>query len=88
VRFFHLPVESGVLAVSIENNSPAQRAGLLEGDVIIGFDDQPIAGIDDLHRFLTEDKAGVKTSLTIIRGSEKLVLNIVPEESKVNALNK
>jgi S1-C subfamily serine protease len=85
VRFFHLPVESGVLVVSIENNSPAQGAGLSEGDVIIGFDGQFIAGIDDLHRFLTEDKVGVKTSLIIIRGSEKLVLNIVPEESKVRA---
>jgi S1-C subfamily serine protease len=85
VRFFHLPVESGVLAVSIENNSPAQRAGLLEGDVIIGFDDQPIAGIDDLHKMLTEEKVGVHTKLTIIRRSEKLDLGIVPEESKAGA---
>lgn len=82
VRFFHLPVESGVLVVSIEKNSPAQRAGLSEGDVIIGFDDQPIAGIDDLHKMLTEEKVGVHTKLTIIRRSEKLDLGIVPEESK------
>jgi len=85
VRFFHLPVESGVLAVSIENNSPAQRAGLSEGDVIIGFDDQPIAGIDDLHKMLTEEKVGVHTKLTIMRRSEKLDLGIVPEESKAGA---
>ena len=85
VRFFHLPVESGVLVVSIEKNSPAQRAGLSEGDVIIGFDDQPIAGIDDLHKMLTEEKVGVHTKLTIIRRSEKLDLGIVPEESKAGA---
>ena len=85
VRFFHLPVESGVLVVSIENNSPAQRAGLSEGDVIIGFDGQPIAGIDDLHKMLTEEKVGVHTKLTIIRRSEKLDLDIVPEESKARA---
>lgn len=82
VRFHKLPVESGVLTVSVEPNSSAQRAGLSEGDIIVGFDGQPIAGIDDLHKVLTEEKVGVRTPLTIIRRSEKLVLNIVPEESK------
>jgi S1-C subfamily serine protease len=82
VRFYHLPVESGILVVSIEDNSPAQRVGLLEGDVIIAFNGQPIAGIDDLHKFLTEEKVGVRTSLTIVRRSEKMVLDIVPEESR------
>jgi S1-C subfamily serine protease len=85
VRFFHLSVESGVLVVSTESNSPAQRAGLSEGDVIIGFDGQPIAGIDDLHKMLTEEKVGVHTKLTLLRRSEKLDLDIVPEESKARA---
>jgi S1-C subfamily serine protease len=83
VRFYHLPVESGILVVSIEENSPAQRAGLSEGDIIVGFDRQPISGIDDLHRMLTEEKVGVKTALTILRHTEKLNLNIIPEESKL-----
>ncbi len=82
VRFYHLPVESGVLVVSIEENSAAKRAGLSEGDIIVGFDSQPVAGIDDLHRMLTEEKLGVKTTLEIIRQTEKLNLNIIPEESK------
>jgi len=82
VRFHHLPVESGVLVVSIEENSPAMRAGLSEGDIIVGFDSQPVAGIDDLHRMLTEEKVGVKTTLMIMRQTEKLNLNIIPEESK------
>jgi S1-C subfamily serine protease len=82
VRFYHLPVESGILVVSVEENSPAQRAGLSEGDVIIAFDGQPVTGIDDLHRMLTEEKVGVRTELTIIRHTEKLNLDIIPEESK------
>ena len=82
VRFYHLPVESGILIVSTEENSPAQRAGLSEGDVIVGFDGQPIAGIDDLHRRLTEEKVGVRTKLTILRRTEQLDLMIIPEESK------
>jgi S1-C subfamily serine protease len=83
VRFHRLPVESGILVVSIEEDSPAQRAGLSEGDIIVGFDGQPTAGIDDLHRMLTEEKVRVKTSLTVIRRTEKLILPIVPEESKI-----
>jgi S1-C subfamily serine protease len=82
VRFHNLPVESGVLVISIEPDSPAQKAGLLEGDLIIGYDHQPTAGIDDLHKALTENAVGATASLTIIRRTEKMVLKIVPEESK------
>ncbi len=81
VRFHDLPNESGVLVASVEPHSPAQRAGLTEGDVIVGFADQPVARIDDLHRLLTEERAGQRLPLAIIRRSEKLTLNIVPVES-------
>ena len=82
VRFYRLRSETGVLVVSVEEKSPAQRAGLVEGDVIIGFEDQPIAAIDDLHKVLTEERVGMKTGITIIRRTEKVVLEIVPEESR------
>lgn len=80
VLFHNLSTESGVLVVAIENNSPARIAGLLEGDIIIGIDDQPIKSIDDLHKQLTEHRIGVKSQLTIIRHSEKIMLEIIPEE--------
>src|SRR5437867_5658302 len=76
VRFHRLPVESGVLVFSIEDPSPAQKAGLREGDVIVEYDGQPIASIDDLHRLLTAHRAGARSPLTIIRRSEKMVLDI------------
>lgn len=82
VRFHQVPVESGILVLSIEPNSPAQKAGLEEGDVIVGYGNQAIASIDDLHRLLTDTHVGARSSLTIIRRSEKLTLDIVPEESK------
>jgi S1-C subfamily serine protease len=82
VRFYRLPIETGLQVVSVETNSPAQRAGLLKGDIVSGFDDQAVAGIDDLHRILTEEKVGEKTMLALVRGTEKLVIDIVPEESK------
>lgn len=80
VRFHALPVESGILVASIEPDSPAQRAGLKEGDVIVGFAGQPVAGIDDLHRLLVEEQVGMSASLTVIRRAERIALAIVPEE--------
>jgi S1-C subfamily serine protease len=84
-RFHNLPVDSGILVASIEPGSPAQRAGLVEGDVIVGYNGHPIAGIDDLHRHLTEAQVGVRSLLLIIRRMEKLELDIVPEESRTRA---
>jgi S1-C subfamily serine protease len=82
VRFHKLSTESGIQVISVEKNSPAEKAGLSEGDIIVDFDGQPIKGIDDLHRLLTEKQIGVKLHLTIIRRTEKLVVDIVPRESK------
>jgi S1-C subfamily serine protease len=81
VRYYNLPVESGILVVSYDAKSPAKKAGVLEGDIIVGFDDHPIAGIDDLHKLLTEERIGHKSSLVVIRRTDKLVLEVVPEES-------
>src|SRR6202012_1506297 len=51
-RFYDLPRESGALVLSIEEGSPAKRAGLREGDIIVALAGHPVAGIDDLHRLL------------------------------------
>jgi S1-C subfamily serine protease len=85
VRFHGLLVESGILVAAIEPSSPAQRAGLWEGDIIVGYNRHPIAGIDDLHRLLTDTQVGVRSTLTIIRRTETLRLDIVPEESPPRA---
>lgn len=85
VRFHDLPVESGVLVISVEPDSPAQKAGLQEGDVIVAFNGQPIASIDDLQRLLTDERIGTKIPLTIIRRSEKKVVDIVPQESQARS---
>jgi S1-C subfamily serine protease len=82
VRFHNLAKESGVLVVSVESNSPAQRAGVREGDIIVGYGDHVIADIDDLHRLMTDEQVGTRSTLTILRQAEKLSLPIVPEESR------
>ncbi|MGC2257483.1 MAG: trypsin-like peptidase domain-containing protein [Candidatus Sulfotelmatobacter sp.] len=82
VRFYDLVKESGALVLSVEENSPAQRGGLRENDVIIALEGHPIAGVDDLHRVLTDVRVGVSCALTVLRHTEKLELKIVPEEAK------
>jgi S1-C subfamily serine protease len=81
VRFYNLPVETGVLVVSVEKDSPAQRAGLREGDLIIAFNEQPIGSIHELHKMLMGEQIGVEAKVLIIRHTEKLVLAITPAES-------
>ena len=81
-RFHDLPAERGVLVVSIEPNSPAQRAGLIEGDVIVGFADQPIETVDALQRLLSDQQVGVRSPITIIRRNDKLSLHVTPREAK------
>src|ERR1700740_3381479 len=82
VRFYDLAKESGALVLSVEENSPAQRAGLREGDGLIALEGHPVAGVDDLHRVLTDVRVGVSSSLTVLRWTDKLELKIVPEEAR------
>jgi S1-C subfamily serine protease len=74
-----------VLLVSFETNgaaSAAKEAGLLAGDIVIEFDGNPIRGIDDLHKLLTDERIGRACPVTIIRGVQKLNFDVVPREAK------
>ena len=85
VRYHDLPVESGILVASVEQHSPAEKAGLVEGDLIVGYGAQAIGSIDDLHRLLVEEQVGVRTPLTVLRRGEKIICAVVAEESPVKA---
>lgn len=82
VRFYDLAKESGALVLHMEENSPAKRAGLREGDIIVALEGQPVAGVDDLHRLLTEVRVGVSCTLDVLRGTEKREISVVPEEAR------
>jgi S1-C subfamily serine protease len=82
IRFYDLPQETGVVVLSAEPDSPAKRAGLRDGDIIVALDGKAVAGVDDLHRLLTETRVGASSSLTVLRYTEKLALTVVPEEAQ------
>jgi S1-C subfamily serine protease len=79
-RFHSLELETASVVVSVEQESPAQSAGLHEGDLLIAFDNKPIGGVDDLHRVLTEASVGKRSVVTVLRGPQKIELPIVPTE--------
>jgi S1-C subfamily serine protease len=72
---------SGVLITTIEPGSPAARAGLQPGDIIVAFDGQPVHGIDDLHRLLTGERIGAATTVAAVRKAERLELPITAAET-------
>ncbi len=76
---YQLKESTGILVVSVQESSPASRASLREGDIITALAGQPVAGIDALHRLLTDEYAGKILSLEILRGVERLQIDIKPE---------
>jgi S1-C subfamily serine protease len=75
-----LRAESGVLVISVEPGSPAEHAGLQERDLLVEFDGSAISSIDDLHKQLTDERIGKNVELVVIRHSERVSLQAVPQE--------
>jgi S1-C subfamily serine protease len=80
VRYYNLPNESGILVISMDEDTPARRAGIQEGDTIISFAGETVEGIDELNRLLTDETVETKQRITVLRRTEKLDLEIVPRE--------
>jgi S1-C subfamily serine protease len=79
-RFHGLAAGAGVRVESLEEGGPAQRAGIEPGDVIIGYDGEDVAGVDELHRLLGEERIGKKTAVMLLRRTQKLELPIQAAE--------
>ena len=82
VYHYSLPSNKSIMVISIEKNSPAEKAKVQTGDRIISFNSTPVTGIDDLHKMLTETQVGVKVDLKVLRGTDILDLKIIPQERK------
>lgn len=81
VRHYRLPTETGVLVASLEPESPAARAGIVEGDIIIALDENPIVSVDSLHKALTGPRSSQFNTLGILRGSERLRVTVTPVDT-------
>lgn len=76
----NLDAVKGALVNSVNDNSPAARAGVREGDVILRFGDKDIGHVQDLTRAVADTKAGVTKDMQILRDGrpQTLRVNIAP----------
>lgn len=77
--YYELPVTKGVLVVNIASDSPADKAGMRRGDIILEFDNKSVDRIEELQSILQERKPGAKAELTILRDLRKGRLEVILE---------
>ncbi len=81
-RFWKLEQTTGILVAGMEEHSPAAKAGLEEGDILLSFDGMTVKDIDALHRQLTAERIGKAAAIAALRGYEKVDLTLTPAEAK------
>jgi S1-C subfamily serine protease len=79
VRFHKLIAERGVMVSSVEPGGAADKAGIRANDIVIAFGEHLVTNIDVLHKLLSEEHVDVKTPMALLRGVEKLTLEVLPE---------
>jgi S1-C subfamily serine protease len=79
-RRYELTGTGGVEVLSVEENGPADQAGLQEEDIIVALDEKATANVDDLHKQLTTLPVGVPATVTLLRGERRLERMVVPTE--------
>lgn len=83
--YFGVAENRGVLINNVRENSPADKAGLKAGDVIVEADGKEVKGMSDLMRAVSDKKEG-DLSLTIIREKNRQIVRVTPEISKDGAM--
>jgi S1-C subfamily serine protease len=79
-RFLGLTQETGVEVIGLEQDGPAAQAGMSEGDLIVSLGEQPITGLDDLQKRLSEIPVGIPADVALLRNNRLLSRFVVPGE--------
>lgn len=77
-RHHGLEQATAAFVVAVDGQSPANRAGVREGDLIVRLGETVIHGVDDLHRILIDNAALHSTEMAVIRGTSLEYLTITP----------
>ena len=75
--YYNLPVDTGAIVSEVWGDSPAEAAGMQKGDIIIGFGDNAINGVEDLVKEVQRRKIGEKARVLLMRDDQKLIVDIV-----------
>jgi S1-C subfamily serine protease len=79
LRMLDRMIATAVMVADLDSGGPAAKAGFLKGDVILEFGGEPVSGVDDLHRLLIGDRAGIAVHIRILRAGRPLGLTVTPE---------
>jgi len=79
--YYNLPVEKGALITEVMPDSPAEKAEIERGDIIIGFGDKAINSVEDLVREIQKRKIGEKARVLLLRGGEKWIADVTLEKT-------
>ena len=77
-----LKTKTGVYVYEILPDINARNNELRLGDIIVEFEEHPVATVDNLHKHLNEKAIGKKTSLTVLRGGRRQMVTVIPGELK------
>lgn len=77
----HYGVENGALVTDVRKDSPAEKAGLKAGDIIVEADGKAVKGNGDLVNAISEKKEG-EVKLTVVRDRGRQTISVTPEEMK------
>jgi S1-C subfamily serine protease len=72
-------IAGAVMVLDAEIGGPAAESGVMKGDAILAFAGESVSGVDDLHRFLTAERAGCACELRLLRAGKVRSLTICPE---------
>jgi len=79
--YYNLPVEKGALIAEVMPDSPAEKAEMQRGDIIIGFGDKAINNIEDLVKEIQKEKIGEKARVLLLRNGEKWIADVKLEQT-------
>ncbi len=79
---FGLPRAQGALVSTVEKDSPAEKAGVKTGDIVLKFDSKPVVDSSDLPRIVTSVKPGTKAPMEVWRDGKTITVNVQVGESK------
>jgi serine protease Do len=79
-RAVGLPEQDGLLVRGVEEDSPAAKAGLQEGDLIIEAAGKAVRDVDDLQEAIAGASGAIK--LRVLRGTEERSASVQPTDSK------
>jgi serine protease Do len=79
-KAYNLPTTYGVIVGSVAAGSPASRAGIRKGDIIIEINGKPLKDAGQLQEFIREAEVGTRVKLTLIRNGQRRTVTVTLEE--------